>query len=135
MFKENLVIFYSVENSPVRIYMVWYAQIKEHSVLHYYALHVWCICITLYNTLHHEDILCSYLNRLIYGNILNFAGILFTNQKYNCLSTVSNLSNLNMNCSLFSDGKQTLINELYRHYRLEKASIVFALSTIFCVFV
>lgn len=82
--------------------------------------------------MHYEDILCRYLNRLSYGDIFNFAGILFTSQKYNCLSTVSNLSNLKISCSLFSDGKQALINELPRHYRLEKASMGFAVSILFC---
>lgn len=52
------------------------------------------ICTTLYNTFYSEDTLYRNLKRLKLWRHLNFAGILFTNQKYNCLFTVSNLKQL-----------------------------------------
>lgn len=97
-------------------------------MLYYYILNVRCvhICAT---SLHFQGILCGCLS---YGDIFNFPGVLFTDQKCNRLSVVSNLNNLKINCSLFSDAKGALINELHVHYRLEKASMIFAVSTLFC---
>lgn len=94
---------------------MWYVQIKEHSRLYYSTLHI-CIILFLHYILQYGDILYKYLNRLSYGNSFNFAGILFTNQTY---STASDLNKLNTKCSLFIDGKWTLINELYMHYRFK----------------
>lgn len=80
-----------------------------------------CICTTLYNTLYSEDTLYRNLKRLSCGDILILLAYYLQIRNIIAFLQFLTLSNLKINCSLFSDGKQALINELHRYYRLKKS--------------
>lgn len=80
-----------------------------------------CICTTLYNTFYSEDTLCRKLKRLSCGDILILLAYYLQMRNIIAFLQFLTLSNLKINCSLFSDGKQALINELHRYYTLKKS--------------
>ena len=64
-----------------------------------------CICTTLYNTFYSEDTLCRNLKRLSCGDILILLAYYLQIRNIIVFLQFLTLSNLKINCSLFSDGK------------------------------